>query len=156
MANHKNSNTRQTVLYRSEKNKVLGGVCGGLGEVFDVDPTLIRIIFALVSVFGGSGIILYFVLWIVVPSESKISKASNENIKENIQELKDRAHNFSKDFHKNPDASKKLFGVIILVLGVMFLLGNFGFSSLFNFDKLWPLILVAFGFLILTRKNEHR
>jgi phage shock protein C len=57
-------------LYRSRKNKVLGGVCGGLGEYFDIDPTIIRIVFVILLLPGGfPGLIPYVILWIVVPPE---------------------------------------------------------------------------------------
>ena len=59
-------------LTRSQTNKMLGGVCGGLGEYFDIDPTLIRILFALLIVFGlGSPILLYALLWIIIPAGSE-------------------------------------------------------------------------------------
>lgn len=54
-------------LYRSGREKMLGGVCGGLGEYFDVDPTIIRLA-AVVALFGaGIGFLAYVVAWIVVP-----------------------------------------------------------------------------------------
>ncbi len=57
-------------LYRSSSDKMIAGVCGGLGQYFGVDPTLIRLIFALLVLFGvGSGIILYIILAIVMPLE---------------------------------------------------------------------------------------
>ncbi len=57
-------------LYRSNTDKMIAGVCGGLGQYFGVDPTLIRLIFALLVVFGvGSGVLLYIVLAIVIPLE---------------------------------------------------------------------------------------
>lgn len=57
-------------LYRSNSDKMIAGVCGGLGQYFSVDPTLIRLIFALLVVFGvGSGILLYIILAIVMPLE---------------------------------------------------------------------------------------
>jgi phage shock protein PspC (stress-responsive transcriptional regulator) len=54
-------------LTRSESDKRIAGVCGGLAEYFDVDPTLIRILFVASIFFGGLGILLYIVLWIVLP-----------------------------------------------------------------------------------------
>ncbi len=57
-------------LYRSNTDKMIAGVCGGLGQYFGVDPTLIRLIFALLVVFGvGSGILLYLILAIGMPLE---------------------------------------------------------------------------------------
>jgi len=59
-------------LYRSGKNRILGGVCGGIGEYLDTDPTVIRliwIIFTLISF--GLGIIAYILAWIIIPRNPK-------------------------------------------------------------------------------------
>lgn len=57
-------------LYRSKKERILGGVCAGLGEHLDVDPTVIRLIWAVVSVLSvGTGIIIYILAWIIIPEE---------------------------------------------------------------------------------------
>ena len=77
-------------LYRSETNRVIAGVCGGLGEYFNIDPIIIRIIFILITIFGGSGILIYIILWLVIPSESNPKKLSEENIRENAREMKDK------------------------------------------------------------------
>ena len=55
-------------LYRSRTDKMIGGVAGGLAEYFNVDPTLVRIVFVLLGVLGG-GVLAYLVMWIVVPQE---------------------------------------------------------------------------------------
>ena len=55
-------------LYRSKKDRILGGVCAGLGEHLDVDPTVIRLIWAVVTVLSfGTGIIVYILAWIIIP-----------------------------------------------------------------------------------------
>lgn len=54
-------------LYKSETNKVIGGVCGGLGEYFGIDPTVLRII-AVVLIFAhGAGLLIYFIAWLCMP-----------------------------------------------------------------------------------------
>lgn len=55
-------------LMRSE-DRIVAGVCGGLGEYFNADPTLVRILFVLLTLFGGGflGILIYIVLWIIMP-----------------------------------------------------------------------------------------
>ena len=58
-------------LYRSGKNKILGGVCGGLGNYFDVDPTLVRLLWIFFSLIYGIGILAYFIAWIVIPRDPK-------------------------------------------------------------------------------------
>ena len=55
-------------LYRSKKERMLGGVCGGLGEHLDIDPTVIRLIWAVVTVMSfGTGIVVYILAWIIIP-----------------------------------------------------------------------------------------
>lgn len=56
-------------LYRSRRNRMIGGVAGGLAEYLDTDPTIIRLAFALSILLGGAGIIAYLIMWIVMPEE---------------------------------------------------------------------------------------
>jgi phage shock protein C len=56
-------------LYRSKTDRKLAGVCGGLAQYFNVDATLIRVLFILLAVLGGSGLVLYVAMWIIVPNE---------------------------------------------------------------------------------------
>ena len=56
-------------LQRDDENGRLAGVCAGLGEYFNVDPTLIRLLFVLFTLLGGQGILLYIILAIVMPGE---------------------------------------------------------------------------------------
>jgi phage shock protein C len=56
-------------LYRSKTNRKLAGVCGGLAQYFNLDATLIRVLFVVLAVLGGSGLVLYLAMWIIVPNE---------------------------------------------------------------------------------------
>jgi phage shock protein C len=56
-------------LYRSKTDRKLAGVCGGLAQYFNIDPTLIRVLFVVLAILGGSGLVLYLALWIIVPNE---------------------------------------------------------------------------------------
>jgi phage shock protein C len=57
-------------LYRSRVNRVLGGVCGGIGEYLGIDPTAIRLIYVILALWFGSGILAYIIFLILVPEES--------------------------------------------------------------------------------------
>ncbi len=54
-------------LYRSEQNKMIAGVCGGVAEYFEIDPTLVRLGFVVISLAGGSGILGYLVAALIIP-----------------------------------------------------------------------------------------
>ncbi len=56
-------------LYRSEDERIVAGVCGGVGEYFDIDPVIVRIAWIILTVAGGSGILLYILAWLIVPSQ---------------------------------------------------------------------------------------
>jgi phage shock protein C len=53
----------------------VAGVCGGLGQCFNVDVTLIRVLFIVLAVFGGAGILIYLAMWIIVPREPAVDGA---------------------------------------------------------------------------------
>jgi len=56
-------------LYRSKTDRVLAGVCGGLAQYFNLDATLIRVLFVLLAVLGGAGLVVYVAMWIIVPNQ---------------------------------------------------------------------------------------
>jgi phage shock protein C len=56
-------------LYRSQNERMLAGVCGGLGKFFGIDPTIMRLIFVVLALMGGPGLLIYIIMWIVVPEE---------------------------------------------------------------------------------------
>jgi phage shock protein C len=56
-------------LYRSRTDRKLAGVCGGLAQYFNLDATLIRVLFIVLAVLGASGLVIYLAMWIIVPNE---------------------------------------------------------------------------------------
>jgi phage shock protein PspC (stress-responsive transcriptional regulator) len=76
-------------LYRSETDKIVGGVCGGLAEYFGIDSAIVRLVFVLILVYGGSGLLVYIILWIVLPTQSTTYTSSDDVISENSKEIKE-------------------------------------------------------------------
>ncbi len=66
-------------LYRSRHDRQIAGVCGGLAEYFDVDSTIVRLVFVLVALMGGPGLVLYIILALVIP-ESPDEKPKNTRL----------------------------------------------------------------------------
>ncbi|OQX21905.1 MAG: hypothetical protein BWK75_02075 [Candidatus Altiarchaeales archaeon A3] len=67
MANNKNVRNRNKKIYRSKKDKALAGVCGGMAEYLNVDPTIIRIFWTASLFAGGFGVVTYILCWIIIP-----------------------------------------------------------------------------------------
>lgn len=59
-------------LYRSKEGRKIAGVCGGLGEYFDIDPTIIRLIWLAMIFAVGSGVLAYIIAWIIVPEKTAV------------------------------------------------------------------------------------
>jgi phage shock protein C len=62
-------------LYRSRSERWLAGVCGGIGGYFDTDPTVIRVLFVLAALIVGGGLLIYIILWLIIPLEPDVVEA---------------------------------------------------------------------------------
>jgi phage shock protein C len=127
-------------LTRPQRGRVLFGVCSGLANYFNLDVVLVRIVFILLAFAEGTGLILYLVGMIAIPP-------SNEKNDEEPEEKK-VTDNKKGSFLPND----QLFGLLILIVGVIFLFNNF-WPSLYLF-KYWPLLLVAIGIVLLIKDNR--
>lgn len=56
-------------LYRSRRDRMIAGVCGGLADYFEIDPTWVRLIFLVFLLLGGSALLIYLLMWLIVPLE---------------------------------------------------------------------------------------
>jgi len=147
----------------SWKRQMIGGVCGGLAKYFDIDPTIVRIIAVLLIFANGVGILAYIIMAIVVPLEGSKVTEPKETVRENVGEMKETASELGREIRstfageegkpeevaKARHRRRNLFGIILIVLGVIFLLGSFNLFWWLHWGNLWPLILVAIGVLII-------
>lgn len=164
-------------LRRSNENRIIGGVCGGLAEYFNLDPVLVRLLFVILAILGGAGFILYIVAWIIMP-EKKAKKGiqnaeikdATGNIKNSIREvaeefegvakeLKDEFNEVEKEINsevkgrKHPTGS--WLGIFLIFLGAVFLLRVFGW---FHFSwcgiwRYWPILLIIIGISCISMKR---
>ncbi len=68
-------------LYRSESDRILGGVCGGIAEVYDFDPTLVRLV-TLALIFSGISPLLYLLAWLIMPTESEVKEGKQKEVED--------------------------------------------------------------------------
>jgi phage shock protein PspC (stress-responsive transcriptional regulator) len=115
-------------LYRSKKNRMIAGVCGGLGEYFNIDPTIMRLAAVALIFASGAGLIAYIIGWIIIPERKEEETGAEVPV-------------------SSESTAKLLPGLILIVVGVVFLINNLFFW--FHFSLLWPLILIALGIFIL-------
>jgi phage shock protein C len=145
-------------LTRSRSDRMIGGVCGGLGAYLRIDPTIVRLLFVLMALGSGAGVFIYFVLWFVLPSEEAGEAVSlDANIRASAGEMADRARSLGSDLSSQDAESRRrglmvVGGGLILVGAVVFLNNlNIPWLSWLKVDLLWPLVLVAAGVLVIVR-----
>ena len=131
-------------VYRSVTDCKIAGVCAGLGEYFNVDPTIIRIIAVLLIFADGIGILAYIIGWIVIPKRPLALEGEVPPPPSDVSR---------KD---NGSLGKFLPGLILIAVGAVFLFKNIYWW--FDFwDFFWPAIIIAVGLALIlggTRKKE--
>lgn len=79
----------QKRLYKNKQYAKIGGVCQGLGEYFDIDPTIIRVLWVIAALFYGTGLLIYFVMWAILPEKNEVMNNNVDNPEYKIYDDKD-------------------------------------------------------------------
>ncbi|HHV98271.1 MAG TPA: PspC domain-containing protein [Clostridiaceae bacterium] len=144
-------------LYRSKSNRVLAGVCGGIAEYFNIDPTIVRIIWVVIGLTYGAGIIAYIIASIIIPDRKFDSSynAWNEQSKNEDFEPGFNPNDWKQEPKHDTEKSRNTVGIILIAIGLIFLA-----RQLFNWLDLkviLPLIFIIAGaFLIFnSRRNPQ-
>lgn len=136
---------------RTRNEKVISGVCGGLGNYFEVDPIIFRFAFIALLLAGGSSIFIYIILVIVIPKEPYILQsqgASNASTFDNFQQE-------DLSGKESENSNRTVFGLLLISGGALMLLYNI--MPYFKLEKLWPVILVIMGLgLLFQKKNTNQ
>jgi len=139
-------------LMRSEKDRMLAGVCGGLAVYLGVDAVFVRLAFLLLAFAGGIGLPLYLVLAIVLPSEARLHQDRPPVAEKQIDEFGNVTRKPVEPSRQHPNGPI-IAAVLLILLGAYFLLQNFGFSFLSN-GLIWPLLLIGVGIYLIARRRR--
>ncbi|HVC32170.1 MAG TPA: PspC domain-containing protein [Chloroflexota bacterium] len=168
-------------LYRSRADHMLAGVCGGLGEYFGVDPTLVRLFFIIAAILtGGLVILVYAVMWLLVPEQpfglsdspsagaAWMSGSPDPGPADPLftGETPPRPGFAgglagSASFMGSPTGDqihhrRQWFGWALVALGALVLFANLNLLSWLNLHVTWPLFLILAGVLLLLRQQQRR
>lgn len=148
-------------LYRSEQDRVIAGVCGGLALYFERDPLLFRLLFIVLTLTWGIGVTLYLLLWLVLPSAQQEYAHQEQIIRENVQEMRTQVrtqmrklgaetrNSYAQARRKGAsDDTLIILGAVLVGFGLLLLFRNIGLLVWMRY--LWPVALVALGIGILA------
>ncbi len=141
-------------LSRNSMNRVIGGVCSGLAEFFGLDVALVRIAFVIAFLFASFGFWLYIILWIVLPVEGQQTTVNSQQSTVNGQQSTVNSQQSESESVSKPESTvKSIFaGSFIILIGMLFLVNNF--IPISWIWKLWPLILVAIGVVMIVTASK--
>jgi len=144
-------------IYRSNDDYIVAGVSSGIADYFQIDTTLVRIIFVLLAIGGGSGILIYLVLWLVIPKEkgkeNKIDRG--KEIKEFVEDIGKKTQTAASEIRGEVKCSKQrgsFFGLVLIILGVAILVERFAPIEI-EWNYVWPGILIFLGLYLVFRKR---
>jgi len=144
-------------LTRSQTNRMIGGVCGGLGEYLGIDATFVRLFFVLLAFGEGAGVLIYFVLWMILPVEGSPQGDIGANVNRGAQEVSERARELGESLRQGPGASSQQISLIVggalILVGAIYLIDNLNLAWLgwLRFNVLWPAMLILGGVILLLR-----
>ena len=148
-------------LYRSRSQIMIGGVCGGLSEYFDVDVTIFRLVWVLFFFFGGAGFLAYLVAWIIIPQEP--SGYQEEKKTEFLADPEEDS--FRGPEEGNPSSlteaeekalrdRNKLLGLVFILVGIYFFASQF--LPVVRLGRYWPVLLILMGLVFLVQGGRNR
>ncbi|MBK7894584.1 MAG: PspC domain-containing protein [Candidatus Promineifilaceae bacterium] len=136
-------------LTRSETDKMIAGVCGGLAEYLNLDPVWVRLLFVLLFFASGIGAPIYLVLWVIMPREAVAGESGSTVLQDNFDDLSQTVS--SKMGRLNRPST---IGTILILFGIYFLLSQLGWFHWVNGVVFWSIALIGGGIYLLLRRDE--
>ncbi|MCK5085252.1 PspC domain-containing protein [Candidatus Parcubacteria bacterium] len=152
---------KQKRLYRSRTDRVLFGVCGGLGKYFGIDPVIFRILFVLFFFIDGAGLIAYLIMILIIPNEKGIEKDDKE--KGEVDEFAEKIEKSAGEFANKVETgefipggkSANYLGIFIIFIGLFFLAREtFPLQWLFRSDIILPFAIILLGLYIVLKSKK--
>lgn len=159
-------------LYRDEHRKVIGGVCAGLADYFDADIAIVRAVFLVTLLAGGSSFLVYIVLWVVlpkkgynffnpgvdyrVPQQDPFNPFNAGPQQPNPFGAPQEPFPFGEVQPKKKSNTGLFIGVILICVGLSFLLHELQLFSFLHLGRLWPAIIVFAGLALIVSGQKRK
>lgn len=141
--------TTNSKLYKSREDKVIDGVCGGIGEYMKIDPIIIRILWAVMVFAYGTGVLAYIVCMIIIPERPKRFVTDEEFSSDYDGDYEPQSHDGGEN--NMNERSKMVFGIGLVAIGCFILVDRY--LPWFDFGFIWPFLLIGAGLYFLVGKK---
>jgi phage shock protein C len=137
-------------LYRDTQHKVIGGVCSGLAAYFNVDVSIVRVLFLASLILKGGGFLVYIVLLIVLPKKPYLFNDPTVDYK-----VPPFGDNYTGPMvEKKKSNGSVIAGSILIVMGTIFLVNQFDLIPHIYWGRIWPVILIVIGFVFIFSRPK--
>lgn len=147
-------------LVRVRQGRMIGGVATGLARHLNLDVTLVRLAFVALTFVNGIGLLVYLVMWIIMPDEERIGYDTGDSVRANVDEIAGQAQRLGQqmgDSLRN-GGNKQVqiaVGIGLMGLGMLFMAQQIGLLSLRGLGSFfWPVILIVIGVGLLSRRTR--
>jgi len=138
-------------LFRSRNNKIIAGVCGGVGEYFNIDPVLVRLVWGILFFIGGAGLLGYIIAWIIIPERIDTPGAAMDSEEAKHVQM------------KTSYTPQLLIGLFLVFIGAILLIRDWWyldqiFRDIFRFSwkYLFPGLLIGLGIYVIAKGDKVR
>ena len=135
-------------LTRSETDKMIAGVCGGLAEYLNLDPVWVRLLFVLLLFASGIGAPIYLILWVIMPREAVAGEPGNTVLQDNFDDLSQTVS--EKVGRLNRPST---VGTLLILFGIYFLFSQTGWFNWLSGAIFWPIVFIGIGVYMLMRRE---
>jgi len=141
-------------LYRDQQHKVIGGVCAGLADYFNIDVSIVRVLFLASLILKGGGFLIYIVLMIVLPKKDYIFNDPTVDYKVPPDPLGYKPND--PFVAKRKTNGSMIAGAVLIIIGSFFLLNELDFIPDFDFELIWPVVLIVVGLVFILSRPKRQ
>ncbi len=136
-------------LARSDQDRRLAGVCGGIATYLSIDPMLVRIAFLILAFASGIGLPIYFILWVIMPNEADVDQPGKIVLHDNFEDM-------GKTVTTGVNRLSKpgTIGTVLIALGGYFLLAELGILAGISSGVIWSILIIGAGAYWLSQSKK--
>lgn len=131
------------------RDRMVGGVAAGLAQYLNIDPVLVRLAFVVLAIANGIGVLLYLVMWLVIPEDGTEPQAGEDVIRGNFEDMKQQVGRIGGRL-RGSQQGEAILGVILVGAGILFLARMF--VPAIPSGLFWPIVLIMVGVVLLLRR----
>jgi phage shock protein C len=147
-------------VYRSRRDRIIFGVCGGIAEYYNIESLWVRVVFIFLGITGAIGFVLYIALAILMPL-NPIKTSDDKKTSEmgaTAEEFRDRVKGLASELRNDSkmDRRRNLLGLVIVTIGVIAFFNELFPNFWIGWKVLWPIIIMLIGLTFISNARANR